>query len=155
MALFDALISPALKAVTDLISQFHLSPEEKAQATQAIADASARALLASQQYEVQLNQIASDNIKTEAASGDAYERRARPSFVYLVIAILAFDYIALPLFQVFGSKVAPIELPVPLLELFGAVVLGYVGARSIDKATALPGDSQVSILGIVKVANKS
>ncbi len=155
MALFDALISPALKAVSDIIEQFHLSPEEKLQAQQAIADASDKARTAAFDYDVQLNAIAAKTIQTEESSGDKFTQRARPAFMYVIIAVLAFNYIGLPLAQIFGSKVLPIELPADLLTLFGVTICGYVTARSVDKALALPGESQVNLLGIVKVANKS
>ncbi len=153
--LFDSLVAPALKSVTDLISQFHMSPEEKQQAQQAIADASAKAQLAAQDYDAKLNDIAGQNIRAEQASGDKFTQRARPSFMYVVIAVIGFNYMALPLMQVFGSKVGPIELPADLLTLFGVCVCGYVCARSGEKISALPGDSQINLAGIVKIANKN
>jgi hypothetical protein len=65
--------------------------------------------------------------------GDKFTERARPSFMYVVIFILCFNYVGLPIFQVFGSKVAPLELPPDLLTLFGVCVSGYVFNRSAEK----------------------
>ncbi len=154
MALFDALISPALKAVSDVIGQFHLSPEDKAKAEQAVADAAAKAQQASMDYDVQLNAIAAKSIQTEEGSGDKFTQRARPSFMYVVIAVIGFNYIGIPFAQIFGSHVAPIVLPGDLLTLFGVCVTGYVVSRTAEKVAALPGDSQVSVLGM-KVGNKN
>ncbi len=152
--LFDSLIKPALDSVNDLIGQFHLDPADKAKAQQAIADASAKAQETAANYDIQLNSIAGQNIRADASSGDKYTARARPSFMYVIIAVLAFNYMALPLFQVFGSHVQPIVLPADLLTLFGVCITGYVVSRSAEKVAALPGDSQISVLG-VKISNKS
>ena len=155
MAIFDAILKPALDSVTKLIGEFHLSPEEKAQAQQAIADASARAQQSAVDYEVKLNEIAGQNIRADAASGDKFTSRARPSFLYVIIAVLAFNYIGLPLAQIFGSHVPPIVLPADLLALFGICMTGYSYLRSADKALALPGDTSINVLGLFKASNST
>jgi hypothetical protein len=154
MALFDALIAPTIQAVASVISQFHLSPEDKLKADEAIAKATADAKAQSQDYEVQLNSIAGQNIRADAASGDGYTSRARPSFMYVIIAVFAWNYIGISIAQMFGSKILPIVLPGDLLTLFGVCVTGYVFNRTAEKVAALPGDSQVSILGL-NLKNKS
>ena len=152
--IFDALIKPALDSVTALIGQFHLSPEDKAKAEQAVADAAAKAQQAAVDYDVQLNTIAGQNIRSETGSSDKFTSRARPAFMYVVIAVLGFNYIFLPFAMIFGSKVSPIVLPPDLLTLFGFCVGGYAASRTLEKITAMPGDSQISIAG-VKIGNKS
>jgi hypothetical protein len=154
MALFDSLIKPALDSINDLIGQFHLSPEDAAKAKQAIADASAKAQQTALDYDVQLNTIAGENIRADASNGDKYTARARPSFLYVVIFILAFNYIGIPLAQIAGTHVAPIVLPSDLLALFGIAMTGYSMSRTVEKIAALPGDSQISVLGM-KIGNKS
>lgn len=152
--IFDTLIKPALDSVTTLISQFHLSPEDKLKADQAVAAAAAQARQASVDYDVQLNTIAGQNIRSETGSADKFTSRARPAFMYVVIAVLGFNYMFLPLAMIFGSKVAPIVLPPDLLTLFGFCVGGYAASRTIEKVMSAPGDSQISVMG-VKVGNKS
>ena len=154
MALFDSLVKPALDSVTAIISQFHLSPEEKAKAQQAIQDAADRAQQAALDYDVRLNDIAGQNIRADAQSGDKFTVRARPAFLYVIIAVLAFNYIALPCAQIFGSHVQPIQLPGDLLSLFGVAMCGYSFSRSLDKALALPGASEINVAGILKASNK-
>ena len=157
-ALVSALgsaIGPVFDGLTKVIGEFHLSPEEKAQAEQAVADAQAKTLQASRDYEVQLNTIAGQNIRADASSGDKYTERARPTFMYVIIAVIAFNYIGLPIAQIWGSKVSPIVLPGDLLTLFGVCVTGYVMSRSAEKIAAMPGDSQVSVSGLLKVGQKS
>jgi hypothetical protein len=155
MALFDSLIKPALDSVTALIGDFHMSPEDKAKAQQAIADAAYKAQQAALDYDTKMNEIAGQNIRAEESSGDKFTARARPSFMYVVILVLAFNYMALPLMQVFGSKVGPIELPADLLTLFGVCITGYVVSRSAEKISRMPGDSQINLAGIVKIGNKN
>src|SRR5690349_3277220 len=109
MALFDSLAKPALDSVTDIIKEFHMSPEDQAKFAQAAADAAAKAQQAAVDYDVQLNTIAGQNIRAETQSGDKFTARARPSFMYVIIAVFAFNYIFLPFAQIFGSKVQPVS----------------------------------------------
>ncbi len=71
----------------------------------------------------------------EATNGDKYTSRARPTFLYVCNVILAWNYILVPML---GRK--PIEFPEPPLWLFGSVMLGYVGARSWEKISAVKAD---------------
>ena len=84
---------------------------------------------------------------------DRYAACARPTFLYVIVAILAVDYIVLPLAKLFGSHVEPVALPADLLTLFGVGLTGYSLSRTAEKVAALPGESEVSILGL-KVGNK-
>jgi hypothetical protein len=152
--IFDSLIKPALDSVNDLIGQFHLSPEDAAKAKQAIADASATAAKTAADYDVQLNTIASANIRADDTTSDKFTERARPSFMYVIIFVLAFNYAGIPLAEIFGSHVLPITLPADLLTLFGVAITGYSMSRTAEKIAALPGDSQMSVMGI-KIGNKS
>lgn len=149
MGAFATIIGPVFEGLTKLVGDFHMSPEEKVQAQQAIADAQLKAQSAAQDYNVQLNSIAGQNIREDAGTGD----KARPYFMYIIEAILAFNYLGIPALHAFGkTNVAPMELPTNLLSLFGVCILGYVTNRT----AALPGDSQMSMLGgLVKVGNKS
>ncbi len=155
MAIFDSLVKPILDSATALIAQFHLSPEQQIQAQQQLQEAAQRAQQAAMDYDAKLNDIAGQNIRAESQSEDNYTRRARPTFMYVVIAVIGFNYIALPLLQVFGSKVAPITLPGDLLTLFGVCVTGYVFSRTAEKVAELPGESQVNMAGVFKASNKS
>ncbi len=154
MALFDSLIKPALDSVTAIIEQFHLSPEDKAKAQEAIAAAQAQAQQASLDYDAKLNDIAGQNIRADATSGDKYTSRARPTFMYIVEAILVFNFIGIPIAEIFGASIAPVILPADLLTLFGVCVSGYAFSRTVEKVASMPGDSQINILGM-KIGNKS
>lgn len=63
MAIFDSLLKPALDSVNTLISNFHMSPEDKAKAQQAITDATEQVRKDSQTFDIQLATLdASDKI---------------------------------------------------------------------------------------------
>jgi len=153
-ALFDQILKPALDSVTNIIGEFHESPEDKAKAQLALVQASNQLQIAAMEYDAKLNEDASANIRADASSNDKYTMRARPTFMYIVEAILVFNYIGIPLAMLFGAKMQPILLPSDLLMLFGVCVSGYAISRTVEKALALPGDSQLSFLGL-KVGNKS
>ena len=156
MGAFLSLVQPALDSVKGIIEQFHLSPEEHVQAEQAIADAAAKAQIDSQNYEVQLNSIASANVRADAQSGDKFTQRARPTFLYLMYFILLFNFFALPLIQFFAGKVlAPVQLPSEMWFMFSTGYLGYVCARSVDKQQALPGASELKLPFGMSASNHS
>jgi hypothetical protein len=81
-------------------------------------------------------------IIAEAQSADPWTSRARPSFLYVVYVLLLFS---LPMGLV--SAVSPetainvakgmqnwlAAIPASIVELFQWVMLGYVGARSVEK----------------------
>lgn len=137
-----------------IIEKFVPDPQAKAQALLQLQANQIEVQKMQDDLEAKLNETAGENIRADAASGDKFTQRARPLFMYMVEAILGFNYIGVPIAQMFGSKTTPLSLPPDLLTLFGVCVTGYVFARTADKAAALPGDSSVSILGM-KIGNKS
>ncbi len=138
-SIVSAIASIATGGLKDLVlgvlDRVKLNPEEKAR-VEAQLDQNEFEL---QKMEMELKskeqdyvakevEAASANIRAEAQSGDRYTSRARPTFLYLVNAILAWNYIIVPLFHH-----TPLDLPEPLFWLFGSVVLGYTGARTWEK----------------------
>jgi hypothetical protein len=151
---FSSAIGPAFDGISKLIGQFHMSPEEKLQAQQAIADAAQKARSAAQDYDVQLNSIAGQNIRAEEGSGDKFTVRARPSVIWMGVLLIFWNYAIVP---TFGHKWAmvPATLPDAFWWTWGTVVTGYVFSRSTEKIAQMPGDSQLNVLGMLKVGNKS
>jgi hypothetical protein len=137
-----------------IINKFVADPQAKADAIQKLAENQIEVQQMQDDLEVKLNDIAGQNIRADAGSGDKFTSRARPSFMYVIIAVFAFNYIGLPLAEMFGSHVAPIALPPDLLTLFGVCITGYVFSRTAEKVAAMPGESNVSVLGIIKAGNK-
>jgi hypothetical protein len=154
MALFDSLVKPALDTVTTLIGQFHMSPEEKAQAQQAINDAAQKAQIAAQDYDTQLNSIAGQNIRAEETSGDKFTVRARPAVIWMGNILIFWNYALVPTFAAHWH-LGPVSLPDAFWWTWGTVVTGYVFSRSMEKISQMPGDSQINVAGLLKVGNKT
>jgi hypothetical protein len=136
MPLIEQLLGSSLiDSVKGIISEFHVDPTVKAQML-AAADANGK--------EIELKQIeleekaqdelaaeinaASANIRAEASNGDKYTSRARPSFIYVMLLLLIFNYGVIPF-----THGKPLEWPDPLFWLFGSAMLGYTGARTWEK----------------------
>jgi hypothetical protein len=149
--LVSSLFSGGIQGVVDtakgIIEEFHMSPEQKAEQLQKLAAAQQAAIDSARDYEVKLNDIAGQNIRADAASQDKFTERARPLFMYIIEAIIAWNYTGLRIVKIWVKDVGPAVLPADLLTLFGVCVTGYVFARSADKALALPGATNVSVLG--------
>jgi len=135
----NILGSNLLQTVKGLVDSCHTSPELKAQMQAAIDENQTQIQLAqialeskAQDTLARETEAAGANIRAEAASGDKYTSRARPSVIYVVLVILSANYIVFPLV----GKTA-LVFPDALFWLFGSVVLGYTGARSWDKFTLL------------------
>ncbi len=61
-------------------------------------------------------------------------RRARPTFLYVMIAAVGFSLVVFPIVNLASGKgLAVLEIPSAYLELFGIAFLGYTGARSWEK----------------------
>lgn len=81
-------------------------------------------------------------ILAEASSTDPWTSRARPSFLYVVYILLL---ASLPMGVVYahdpilaahiteGFKAWLNAIPEPIIQLFGVVMLGYIGGRSWEK----------------------
>lgn len=154
MGAFATLIGPAFDGLAKIIDNFHMSPEEKVQAQQAVADAQQKAQLAAQDYQVQLNAIAGQNIRAEETSDDNFTKRARPAVVWMGNALIAWNYGLVPVFGVHW-KLGPVVLPDAFWWTWGTVVTGYVFSRGAEKIAQMPGDSQMNLAGILKIGNKS
>jgi hypothetical protein len=147
-----------VKMFTGVMDEIRLSPEAKAELTQKLSDNQAALAKMETDYDAKLKDVAGQNIRAETTSSDKYTSRARPTFMYIIEAALAMNFVVIPIFGVFaklfhGPDISPISLPADVLTLFGVCITGYIGARSVDKALALPGETSVNVLGI-KASNK-
>ena len=145
MPISDLLVKLIGGNVGDIFSKvvgtFKLSPEKAAE-LESLKETHAADLAKLQlQIEAQAQdaitrevEAASANIRAEATNGDKFTSRARPLFLYVCNVILVWNFIVVP---TMGR--VPIQFPDPLFWLFGSVMLGYVGARSWEKISAIKG----------------
>ena len=124
----------ALDGIKGLIEEFHLSPEDKAKLQQATAALDLQRESIQAARDQALAQIQSTNITAETKSEDAYVRRARPTFLYVIILGIAYSMLVAPVVNVLVHQgFRPMEIPSAYLELFGVAFLGYTGARTWEK----------------------
>lgn len=134
MASLQELLGGSLvDAVGGIIDKFHLDPAKKAEIQQAIA-ANQEAFNEKEiDLDAKLNDIAGQNIRQDSSSGDAFVRRARPYFLWIIATAIGAN-IFLPLINhCFGGHVAPVDVPNALYELFGIGFCGYSYLRTKEK----------------------
>lgn len=147
MGLLDSIFGGGIgKLFKDVVGSFKLSPEAKLELDRELASHEFELAKLDREYETKLLdaqsreiEAASANIRAEAANGDHYTSRARPTFLYVCNVILAWNYIVSPLI---GRP--PLEFPEPLFWLFGSVMLGYIGGRSWEKVSGMRGGDHVA-----------
>jgi len=130
-----------VKSISDLIDQFHMSPEQKAQMQQAAAELEAKRDEIEAARDEALAEVQGQNIRAETQSEDRYVRRARPTFLYMMILAIGIDLIVFPVISLATHHgLSILEIPGAYLELFGVGFLGYTGARSWEKTRGTTDD---------------
>jgi hypothetical protein len=127
----------------DLIDRFIPDPAVKAQAAQALQEQQTSLLMAQLNQQTDLAKQAGQNIQNDKLAGP------RSVFCYAVVALLVWNYGICRFFHQ-----APVDFPLSLIAAFTALMLGQAGINMAQSVAAMPGESQVSVLG-VKVGNKS
>ena len=130
-----------IKSVSDLIDQFHLSPEQKAQMQQAAGELEEKRTEIEAARDEALADVQSKNILAETTSEDPFVRRARPTFLYMMILAIGIDLIIFPVLSlVTHHGLSILQIPEAYLELFGVAFLGYTGARTWEKTRGTTDD---------------
>lgn len=132
MALFEGIVGPIAKLIDKLIPD----PEARDRAKLELLK-----LQGSQDMETLRTQLSA--ILAEAQSTDPWTSRARPSFLYVIYALLLWS---IPMGLIAAARPEMSEaiargmnaylagIPDPLYALFGTGYLGYTAARSWGKA---------------------
>ena len=135
--MLSLLAGPVTKLATDLIDTLFETEAEK-------AEAKAKLIKLEQAGKLKAAQTQLSAIIAEAKSADPWTSRARPSFLYLIYAVIALCFLGGILgiwwpenvMQAANTiKALLAAVPESLWALFGAGYLGYTGARSWDKRT--------------------
>lgn len=132
------ILGPILgKLGGELIDNLFETEEEKANAKSKLVN------LDLKRYEIQMSAIVA-----EAQSKDGWTSRARPSFLYVMYAVIILCFVGGIIGIWFPEDVAMAAvnirdlltaIPDSLWALFGAGYLGYSGARSYDKRQNMKG----------------
>lgn len=135
-AIFQSLLGGnPIDGIKGLIEEFHASPEQKMAIQQALEKMQLDQANVVAARDQALAEIQSKNITTETGSKDAFVSRARPMFLYVMIAAIGYSLIICPIINVCLHKgLVPMDIPGDYLSLFGVGFLGYTGARTFEKA---------------------
>lgn len=130
-----ALIGAAIPVIAELLDNVIETDEEK-------AAAKAKLMQLAQQGELKDLEIRLSAILAEAQSPDPWTSRARPTFLYVIYALILFA-VPMGFVAAYNPELAYAVgdgfgywlnmIPEPLYALFGAGYLGYAAARSWDK----------------------
>lgn len=64
------------------------------------------------------------------------QRNWRPHLMYLIMAILGFNFILVPIAKMFSHEIPDLPLPSELWTILEISLGGYVGGRSLEKITS-------------------
>lgn len=152
---FSGSTGSFVNTVTDVISEFHLSPEDENKFKMAVMEADAKRMAEVESTVRTELDAKSKIIVAEMNQSDKYTKRARPTLVYFGLAVIALNYLFFPLiYDVFSDvKTWTVELPVEFWAAWGGAVSIWSIGRSAEymgknnKATsAVTGQSVVSKL---------
>jgi len=138
---FTGGVSDIVKGIGNIISQFHLSPDEQAKITLQAQQ------LVEKKFEELQNTIRTtiaeraDIIKAELASGDNYTRRARPTIAYAGLLYIGINQVLFPiaarimsLFVNDPNKIKMLTAALPALPTsFWTAWAGVVGSWVIGR----------------------
>lgn len=131
----DAIGSNLAEVFKSVVGEFHLSKEDQAKFQQAIDENKKEIDLAQIELESKVQDGISSEVKASIAAyqaeqtgDDGYTKHWRPTFGYMVILLLFWNYAIVPLL---GKQ--PVVLPTQLFEMFGALLLVAIGGRSFEK----------------------
>jgi hypothetical protein len=149
----------AMGEVTQQLAAGRLPPEQQAALRTAMLEHEGKLKqIALERYRLDLQDAAGarDVIKMALTSEDAYVRRARPTFLWIMYVVLLVNFVVFPMV---GK--APVDFPDAIFWLFGTAFLGYGAFRSLDKRglglsdlRATGGHSLMNILGIRDVSQR-
>lgn len=137
MSVIDNILNIANKVVNpvkDLISEFHMSPDEKVKADQALQQMqNAMTTEFIQFHEKEME--AQKEIVLAEAKGSFLQRNWRPILMLSIVAIVVNNYIIYPYLTMFTDKAVVLELPDKLWNLMLVGTGGYIAGRSSEKIT--------------------
>ncbi|PCJ17835.1 MAG: hypothetical protein COB02_12260 [Candidatus Cloacimonadota bacterium] len=114
--------------IIDKVAPDKISQEERMKLNQAFE-------LQVMANESKVEEYRRDMIVADSKSEDSYVSRARPTLFYIFYFVIIFNYILVPLLQIFKGNhlLVPLQLPSELWNMFTAGYLGYSGFRTFDK----------------------
>lgn len=134
---FGGGVGAVVKEVADVADRFITTGEEKQAFRLKVEEAlNARFAKAEETAQAEIN-AKRDIIVAELTQGDNYTKRARPTIIYVGLAMAFFNYTVAPLISWAVSKAIPLlVIPAEFWTIWGGVCGLYVWKRSEEKAAA-------------------
>lgn len=144
MSVIGTILSGGLNKIVgsigNVIDSVHTSAEEKAKLEQAKMqiELEARRAMVEINMEMEKAYMADladlrEQIKLELSSDDPYVRRARPTFMYIMYAVIVFNFVVPSVVTFWAIPLKQIEVPTDLWYIFGGMFLGYSYLRTKEK----------------------
>lgn len=138
--IFGGGLEGAGKGIAEVINAIRgKSPEDAAKLQQLVEESSQLQMKYQSEFElakinenVQLNQIAGENVRADSQSGDKFTARARPAVIWVGLAVIVWNYCLMPV-VLLHWKFSPIALPDFVWQAWLYLSLGVVFTRSADK----------------------
>lgn len=133
------------QSIANIVDQFTMDKEEKAQFTLALEDLEQRATSELEQTMREELGAKERIMVAELQQGDKYTKRARPTLIYAGMAVIAWNYCIIPvvgwaILQYSTGYVEPLP-PLPLPEPFWLAWGGAVGVWSLGRSMERRGAS--------------
>lgn len=138
MGLIDTVLGGGVgKFVQEVVGTFKLSPEARLEVEREIASRAHELAKLDLEMEAKVAEIASSNIRAEAASDSWLAKNSRPLFIFIGSITIWVNVLIPMISQISGRALPIIEIPEAAYWLYGSGFLGYVGSRSWEKTQKL------------------
>lgn len=120
-------------SVGKIIDNLNTSDAEKLDAKTKLLALQAEFASKAFDYEAKIQSEAAQNVRAEAAGNSPLQRNWRPLMMLMFGSIIAWNYLLVPITQMFGAHIAVLELPPDLWALLKIGIGGYTVGRSAEK----------------------
>ncbi len=132
------------KGVQDIIGKFKLDPELQQKFDLEITRLELNEKAKLREYERDIERAHAEDaadlrsqVKVELQSADAFVRRSRPCFTWLIIIVYFLNYGVAGVWNLF-EPVTPLAIPAFFHNMAGVWMIGYGYLRSVEKVGAKP-----------------
>jgi hypothetical protein len=128
-------IGDLINSIGGVVDKFVTTGEEKLQAQLKLTELERDFQMKVMELDQQWAATQADVIKAEATSQSYMARNWRPILMLVFTAIIAWNYMLMPILSAFTSKLQPALIPGPMWDLLKIGVGGYIVGRSAEKIT--------------------
>ncbi len=134
-----------LKGVRDLISLWKLDPKVAAENAQKLAELEIAMKRAEMDFDLAMSQAQTKINEIEAASQDAFVRRARPAAIWVCVLGFAYAFVAAPFVTWISGWIAtghPGSAPILNVDVLMTALFGLLGLSTLRTYDKLKGTSR-------------